>query len=134
MIREVQIEPISRQVLHIDFQRVLMDQKVRVQVPVELVGVSYGVKTQGGVLDFVTRDVEVECLPGDIPKQIEVDITEIHVGQHVEARDLKLPNGVSLHDDADKVIISISHARAEESTDAERPEPEVVKKGKTDEA
>jgi large subunit ribosomal protein L25 len=135
MIREVQVEPISRQVLHIDFQRVMMDQKIRVQVPVELVGVAYGVKTQGGVLDFVTREVEVECLPGDIPKQVEIDITELHIGQHAEARDLKLPDGVTLHDDADKVIASISHARAEELEEgADRPEPEVVKKGKTDEA
>lgn len=135
MIREVQIEPISRQVLHIDFQRVMMDQKIRVQVPVELVGVAYGVKTQGGVLDFVTREVQVECLPGDIPKQVELDITELHVGQHAEARDLKLPDGVILLDEADKVIVSLSHARTEEGeAAAERPEPEVVKKGKTDEA
>jgi large subunit ribosomal protein L25 len=135
MIREVQIDPISRQVLHIDFQRVLMDQKVRVQVPVELVGVAYGVKTQSGVLDFVTREVQVECLPGDIPKQVELDVTEIHAGHHAEARDLKLPNGVTLLDEPDKVIISITHARTEESEGAsDRPEPEVLKKGKTDEA
>ena len=136
MIREVQTDPISRQVLHIDFQRVLMDQKIRVQVPVELVGVAYGVKTQGGVLDFVTREVQVECLPGDIPKQVELDITGLHIGQHAEARDLKMPNGVSLLDDADKVIVSLSHARSEETEGGagDRPEPEVLKKGKTDEA
>ncbi|MES1242442.1 MAG: 50S ribosomal protein L25 [Acidobacteriota bacterium] len=135
MIREVQIDPISRQVLHIDFQRVLMDQKIRVQVPVELVGVAYGVKTQGGVLDFVTRDVQVECLPGDIPKQIELDITGLHATQHAEARDLKLPGGVTLLDEPDKVIVSITHAKAEETEGAsDRPEPELIKKGKTDEA
>jgi large subunit ribosomal protein L25 len=135
MIRDMQIDPISRQVLHIDFQRVMMDQKIRVQVPVELVGVAYGVKTQGGVLDFVTREVQVECLPGDIPKQAELDITGLHVGQHAEARDLKLPSGVSLLDEPDKVIVSLSHARTEEVEGAaERPEPEVLKKGKTDEA
>jgi large subunit ribosomal protein L25 len=135
MIREMQVHPISRQVLHIDFQRVMMDQKIRVQVPVELVGVAYGVKTQGGVLDFVTREIQVECLPGDIPKQIELDITELHTGHHAEARDLKLPSGVTLLDDADKVIVALSHARTEEAeAAADRPEPEVVKKGKTDEA
>jgi large subunit ribosomal protein L25 len=135
MIREVQVDPVSRQVLHIDFQRVMMDQKVRVQVPVELVGVAYGVKTQGGVLDFVTREVQVECLPGDIPKQIELDVTDIHASHHAEARDLKLPAGVTLLDEPDKVIVSITHAKAEEAEGAaERPEPEVIKKGKTDEA
>ena len=136
MIREMQVDPISRQVLHIDFQRVMMDQKIRVQVPVELVGVAYGVKTQSGVLDFVTRDVQVECLPGDIPKQVELDVTGFHIGQHAEARDLKMPGGVVLLDEPDKVIVSISHARAEETEGgaADRPEPEVLKKGKTDEA
>jgi len=135
MIREVQTHPISRQVLHIDFQRVMMDQKLRVQVPVELVGVAYGVKTESGVLDFVTREVEVECLPGDIPTKIELDVTELHVGQHAEARDLKLPEGVVLHDDADKVIVSVAHARLEEKTaeEAAAEEPVVIKKGKTDE-
>jgi large subunit ribosomal protein L25 len=135
MIREVQIDPISRQVLHIDFQRVMMDQKIRVQVPVELTGVSYGVKTQGAVLDFVTREVQVECLPGDIPKQIELDITGLHAGQHAEAKDLKLPSGVTLLDEADKVICSVTHAKSEDTEGAsDRPEPEVIKKGKTDEA
>ena len=135
MIREVQIDPISRQVLHIDFQRVMMDQKIRVQVPVELVGVSYGVKTQGAVLDFVTREVQVECLPGDIPKHIELDITELHAGQHAEASALKLPDGVTLLDEADKVIVSITHAKSEDTeAAADRPEPELIKKGKTEEA
>ncbi|HEX3127974.1 MAG TPA: 50S ribosomal protein L25 [Thermoanaerobaculia bacterium] len=135
MIREVQTDPISRQVLHIDFQRVMMDQKVRVQVPVELTGVAYGVKTQGAVLDFVTREVHVECLPGDIPKAIELDVTGLHAGQHAEARDLKLPSGVTLLDEADRVICSVTHAKTEEVEGAaDRPEPELIKKGKTEEA
>ncbi|HWM89970.1 MAG TPA: 50S ribosomal protein L25 [Thermoanaerobaculia bacterium] len=138
MIREMQTHPISRQVLHIDFQRVMMDQKIRVQVPIELVGTSYGVKTQGGVLDFVTREVEVECLPGDIPKQIELDVTELHTAQHVEAGALKLPEGVVLHDAPDKVIVSVAHSRVEDEGAgaegaADRDEPAVIKKGKTDE-
>ncbi len=134
MIREMQTDPITRQVLHIDFQRVMMDQKVRVQVPVELTGVSYGVKTQGAVLDFVTREVHVECLPGDIPKAIELDVTGLHAGQHAEARDLKLPKGVTLLDEADRVICSVTHAKSEEEGATDRPEPEVIKKGKTEEA
>lgn len=137
MIREVQTHPISRQVVHIDFQRVMMDQKVHVKVPVELVGVPYGVKNQGAVLDFVTREIEVECLPGDIPGHLELDVTGLHANQHAEARDVKLPQGVTLLDSEDKVIASVTHARAEdtgaEGTATDRDEPEVIKKGKTDE-
>ena len=136
MIREVQTHPISRQVVHIDFQRVMMDQKIHVKVPIELVGTAYGVKTQGAVLDFVTREIEVECLPGDIPGHVELDITGLHANQHAEAREVKLPDGVTLYDSPDKVIVSVAHARVEEGDEvaaADRDEPEVIKKGKTDE-
>ena len=68
MVREMQINPLNYQISHIDFQRVMMDQKVRVKVHIELDGVPYGVKTEGGLLDFVTRDVEIECLPAAIPQ------------------------------------------------------------------
>ena len=137
MIREVQTHPISRQVVHIDFQRVMMDQKIHVKVPVELVGTAYGVKTQGAVLDFVTREIEVECLPGDIPGHVELDVTGLHANQHAEARDVKLPEGITLYDSPDKVIVSVAHARIEdtgaEGEATDRDEPEVIKKGKTDE-
>ena len=136
MIRNMEVDPVSRQVIHIDFQRVLMDQKVRVAVPVEVVGTAVGVKTEGGMLDFVTREIHVECLPGDIPKHVEADVTNLHVGQHVEAKDLQLPQGVTLLDDPDKVILSLSHGRLEteaEAAGADRTEPEVIKKTKGEE-
>ena len=135
MIRDMQIDPISHQVVHIDFQRVLMTEKVHVAVPIELVGTSYGVKTEGGFLDFVTREVHVECLPGDIPKHIDLDVTGLHVGQHVEAGALPLPEGVTLTDEPERVIVSLGHGRTEEAAGegADRVEPELIKKGKTDE-
>lgn len=136
MIREMQRDPVSRQVIHIDFQRIEMTQKVRFTVPIELVGTPVGVKTEGGMMDFVTREVEVECLPADVPAHIELDVTEIHVGQHVEARALTMPDKVVLVDDPDKVILSLGHARKEEDSGAEgtdRAEPEVIKRGKTEE-
>jgi len=135
MIRNMEVDPVSRQVIHIDFQRVLMDQKVKVAVPVELVGTAVGVKVDGGLLDFVTREVHVECLPGEIPKHLDCDVTDVHVGQHVEAKDLQLPQGVTLLDDPDKVIISLSHGRLEtaEEAAADRAEPEVIKKTKAEE-
>ena len=134
MIRNMDVDPLSRQVIHIDFQRVMMDQKIRVAVPVELTGTSVGVKVEGGMLDFVTREVHIECLPGQIPKHLEADVTELHVGQHVEAKDLKLPEGVVLLDAPDKVLASLGHSRTEETeAAADRAEPEVIKKTKGEE-
>jgi large subunit ribosomal protein L25 len=139
MIRHMQVDPVSRQVIHIDFQRVLMDQKVRVAVPIELVGTPIGVKTEGGIVDFVTREVNVECLPGEIPKHIDCDISGLHVGQHAEAKDLQLPKGVALLDEPEKVLVSIGHGRLEAQVAApaegeeERAEPEVIKRAKAEE-
>jgi len=131
MIRNMQIDPLSRRVIHIDFQRVLMDQKVRVVVPIELTGTAFGVKTEGGFLDFVNREVHVECLPGQIPAHIEFDVTDLHVGQHVEARELTLPEGVVLLDEPDRVIAALGHARTDATTEVEATaEPEVIKKAK----
>ena len=132
MIREIQTNPVSRQVIHIDFQRVLMDQKVRVAVPIELVGTAHGVKVEGGMLDFVNREIHVECLPGDIPKHIEHDVTELRMGQHVEAKDLKLPENLTLLDEPERVIASLGHGRtdADALVAEDRAEPEVIKRTK----
>jgi len=132
MIREMQRNPVSRQVIHIDFQRIEMTDKVRVTVPVELTGTAYGVKVEGGLIDFVVREVNIECLPGDIPKHLELDVTEMHAGQHAEAKDLKLPSGVTLLDEPERVIMSVVHARTEEVTAEAAAEPEVIKRGKAE--
>jgi large subunit ribosomal protein L25 len=133
MIRNMQVDPVSRKVIHIDFQRVLMDQKVKVAVPVELVGTPVGVKVDGGLLDFVTREVHVECLPGDIPKHLEADVANLHIGQHFEARELKIPEGVVLLDEPEKVIVSVGHGKLEAPEAAEgTAEPEVIKKTKAE--
>jgi large subunit ribosomal protein L25 len=140
MIRDMQLDPITREIMHLDFQRVVMTETVRVQVAIELAGTAYGVKTEGGVLDFSHREVHVECLPGDIPKTIELDVTELRLGQHLTAGDLHLPAGVTLLDPADRVLVSVMHAKTEAAPAAEAapveagPEPEVLKKGKTEEA
>src|SRR5579863_3910499 len=115
MIRELQIDPVSRQVVHVDFQRVDMKRKIRVQVAIELTGVAYGVKTEGGMLDFVTREVHVECLPSDIPKRLAFDVTELHIGDHAAIGQLNLPDNVVLVDDPNRVFVSLSHAKAEEA-------------------
>ena len=143
MIRELQTDSISGEMIHIDFQRILMDQKVRVKVPVELQGESLGVKNEGGLVDFVTREVEIECLPNVIPPHFALDISELHVGQHIEAGDLEIPDGVELHD-PERVIVSIAlrkkteaeaefEEEEEELLEAEAEQPEVIQRGKTEE-
>lgn len=136
MIRELQTDTLTGELIHIDFQRVMMDQNVKVAVPVETIGEPYGVRNEGGLLDFITREVAVECLPGKIPPHIALDVAELHVGQHVEAEELELPPGVELLEDPKRVIVSLVQRRvakeeeeeeeAEELLTAEAEEPEVI--------
>jgi len=145
MIRELDIDPISRTIRHIDFLRVMMDEKVRVEVHIELKGLPTGVKNSDGVLDFQTREVEVECLPRDIPARFEVDVSGMDIGDHVEAAALELPEGVELLSDPHQVIASVAHSRvsavveaeAEEEEgllEAELQEPEVIRRGRDEES
>ncbi len=142
MIRELQTDSLTGEMIHIDFQRILMDQAVRVQIPIELEGEAEGVKTEGGMVDFVTRELEVECLPNLIPEQLTLDVSPLHIGQHVEAKDLELPEGVELHMDPERVIVSVSirklveeevEAEEEMLIEAEGEEPEVIQRGKAEE-
>ncbi len=139
MIRDMQVDPLTHQVSHIDFQRIDMTRKIRVKVPLELQGVPYGVKTEAGLLDFVTRELEIECLPSAIPQKLALDVSEVRVGQHLEAKDVTLPAGVDLIGEPDRVVVSVGHARveAEAPTAAvaapEAAEPEVIARGKKDE-
>jgi large subunit ribosomal protein L25 len=134
ILRDLQKDPVSRMVIHLDFQRIEMNQKVHVTVTVELVGTAVGVKAEGGLLEFTTRELKIECLPGDIPKHIEVDISNLHVGHHIEAGAVQLPEGVTLFDDPEKVIVTLGHMRTEEATEDRSGEPEVIKRGKGEEA
>ncbi|HEX4952350.1 MAG TPA: 50S ribosomal protein L25 [Thermoanaerobaculia bacterium] len=132
MIRDIQIDPVTQRVLHVDFQRVLMTERVQVKVHIELTGLALGVKNEGGIVDFVCREVEVECLPANIPNHLTLDVTPLHVGQHVEARELDLPMGVKLVTEPERVIVSLGHARVETevAAEGERAEPEVISRGK----
>jgi len=141
MIREMQIHPVSRRVLHVDFQRVLMTQKVKVAIHLELTGVPVGVKVDAGLLDFVTRELHVTCTPDKIPPKLVVDVSELHIGQHIEAKEIQLPEGVELLDEPGRVIALVAHHKVEEVAPAteeallesEEVQPEVIKRGKTDE-
>ena len=126
MIRDLQWNPLTGALVHIDFQRVKMDQEVQVAVPVEVVGVPDGVRNEGGLLEFITREVSVVCLPGDIPVSIELDVSALHIGQHVEAGQLTLPDAVTLNDDESKVIVSVAAARLVEEEEEEPEEGELL--------
>lgn len=137
MIKEVTIDPISRKMTHIDFVRVLMDEKVRLTIPVHLNGTAIGVK-EGGLLDWQVRDLHVECLPNAIPDSIEVDVTPLGSHDYLRVKDLTFPEGVKVLDDPERVVVGVTHAKAEvvePTADAAvaAAEPEVIKKGKTDE-
>jgi large subunit ribosomal protein L25 len=141
ILKEFQVEPIKGRLLHADFYEVALDQTLEVDVHVEVHGVPVGVKVQGGVLDIVTRELRVECLPTDIPEKIVVDVSELEMGKHIRVSDLKIPDKVKVLTEPDVVIVHVVAPRAEEEVapvaaeavpaeGAAVAEPEVIKKGK----
>lgn len=138
LVRDFQLDPVTQAPLHVDFYRIAMDKKLTVTVPILLKGEAKGVKTQGGVLDFVHRDIEVECLPADIPEHIDIDVAELLMGQGVRVRDLAQDAKWTALTDADTMIVHIVAPKVEAVAEpaaaaaATPAEPEVVKKGKAD--
>ena len=137
MIKDIQIDPVSRKMTHIDFVRVVMDEVVRVTVPVHIVGTAIGVK-EGGILDWQIRDLHVECLPNAIPDKIDIDVTALGSHDYTRVSDLKLPEGVKVLEDPERVVVGVTHLRAEAepaatTEAAAATEPEVIKKGKVEE-
>ena len=137
MIKELQRDPVSRSPLHIDFVRVLMDVKITVKVPIEVVGIARGVKADAGILDVVTREIEIECLPANIPAHISVDVAELGIGDAIRIAELPALKGVTIVDNPEKVVVHVTHPTREEEPVAaavegavEPVEPEVLKKGK----
>ena len=137
MIKDIQMDPITRRMTHIDFVRVVMDELIRVTIPVHVTGAAIGVK-QGGLLDFQVRELHVECLPTAIPDSIDVDISALDVHDYVRIGDIKLPGDVKVLDDPDRVVVGVTLARAEvveapvaaAEEGAVPAEPEVISKGK----
>ena len=140
LVRDFQVDPVTQAPLHVDFYRIAMDKKLTVTVPFLLKGEPKGVKTQGGVLDFVSRDIEIECLPSDIPEHIDIDVSELLMGQGIRVRDLPEDAKLTYLTDADTMIVHIVAPKVEaveEPAAAAAPaagaagaEPEVIKKGK----
>lgn len=144
LVKEYLLDPVSRKLLHADFYRVAMDKVIRVTVNVHLTGEAKGVKAQGGIVDFVHREIVLECLPGDIPEHITVDVTELMLHDGIRVRDLKLDSKLKPLSDADMLIVHVIAPKAEAEPEvaadaaaavaapAAPAEPEVIKKGKVE--
>ena len=138
MIVDWQYEPIKGALLHIDLKRIAMDQKLRVAVPIVLKGEAVGVKQQGGILEQVLRELEIECLPGDIPAAIEADITELVFGKVLRVADLAHNDKLKFLTDENQTVAHITTVKEEAAATPEAAaeaaaapaEPEVIKKGK----
>jgi large subunit ribosomal protein L25 len=142
LVRDYQVDPVTQRPLHVDFYRIAMDKLLRVTVPIMLKGEPKGVKAQGGVLDFVNRDIEVECLPADIPEHIDIDVADLLINQGIRVRDLPENAKWKPVTDGDAMIVHVvtpkveaveEPAAAAAATAGGAAEPEVIKKGKKDE-
>ena len=131
MIKELQIDPVSDELIHADLIQIAMDKIIRVTVPIVPKGEAVGVKTEGGFVDFVTREVEVDCLPKDIPDRIEIDISGLHLHQSVKVESVTPPAGVRFVSDPGTVLVLISLPhKEEEAFPGEKPEEVVAEEGK----
>ena len=144
MIVDWQYEPIKGKLIHIDFKRIALDKLIRVEVPIQLTGVAIGVKTSGGILDQMLREVEIECLPGDIPNSIPVDVSNLNFGMVLRVSDLPHSDKLRFLTPDDKPVAHVVSIKeevvaptpeAEAAAAAAAPaEPEVLKKGKQETA
>ena len=145
MVKEYQLDPVTHQLLHADFYQLAMDRAITVTVPILIKGDAKGAKQQGGILDFVTREIEVQCLPADIPEHIDIDVSDLLLHQAIRLRDVpENPKWKALND-PDTMLVHVVVPKAEEvaaptpeaeaaaaAAAAPAAEPEVIKKGKTE--
>jgi large subunit ribosomal protein L25 len=142
MIVDWQNDPVKENMLHIDLKRIDLTKKLRVKVPVHTAGEPKGVKLQGGLHELITREIEIECLPDDIPESFTIDVTELSIGESIRASQVALSDAVKLVSNPDSVISHVVALKAEpeptaaagaDGAPAAGAEPEVIKKGKKDE-
>jgi large subunit ribosomal protein L25 len=140
LVKEYQLDPITQALLHADFYQLALDKALIVTVPVQIKGEPKGVKLQGGLLDFVTREIQVECLPANIPEHITVDVSELELHGSIRVRDIATDSKWKAVTEGDTMLVHVVMPKAEESAQAATAEgaataaaePEVVKKGKAD--
>ena len=141
MVVDWQNDPIKDKLLHVDLKRIAMDKKMRLEVPIALKGEAPGVKTEGGILDIVLREIEIECLPADIPAHIDIDVSNLKYGEAIRVSDLPKSDKIKYLSDPEMTVVHVTAVKEEVvatpeavATDAAAgpAEPEVIKKGKTD--
>jgi large subunit ribosomal protein L25 len=137
IVADEQYDPIKGNLLHIDLRRIDLTRKLRLHIPIHVTGEAKGVKQQGGVLDVVTKSVEIECIPDDIPDQFDIDVTELMIGNAIRVAGLPVKEGIRILTAGDAVIAHVvgikEEAAAEPVAAAVVAEPEVAKKGKKEE-
>lgn len=129
ILADEQFDPVKGHLLHVDLRRIDLTRKLRVSIPVHISGEAKGVKQQGGTLDVVTRSIEIECIPDDIPNDYEVSVTELMIGGTIRVNDLPVKTGVRVLTPGDAVVAHVV-GQKEEAAASDVKEPEVVKKGK----
>jgi large subunit ribosomal protein L25 len=137
MVVDWQYEPLKGSLLHVDLKRIAMDQKMRISVPIHVEGEAKGAKEEGGLLDLVLREIQIECLPMDIPSHITVDVTELGRGEAIRVADLPQTTSVKYLSDPDALVVHITFVKEEVvaapvEVAATTAEPEVIKKGKVE--
>jgi len=133
MVKDYQLDPVRGNLIHADLYEIAMDQVLKLTVDVEMVGESEGVKVDGGIMDVVSRSLEVECLPADIPKSIKVDVSHLKINDYIRVKNLPADPKVKILNDPEVVIVTIVPPVKEEVVEAapvETAEPEVIRKGK----
>ena len=126
MIKELQRDPVTDEILHADFIQITMDKTIRISVPVVTVGEAVGVKTEGGFIDLMSREVELECLPKNIPENIEVDISDLHLHQSFKVEDIAPVEGVEILSAPDTILVLVQAPSKEEEIEVEETEEEVI--------
>jgi len=135
MVKDYQLDPLKGNLIHTDFLEIAMDRLLELTVNVELIGEPEGVKLDGGIMDFVTRSIEVECLPSDIPESIKVDVSHLKINDYIRVKNIQTDAKVKILSDPEVVIVTIVPPAKEEEVPVEAAaaataEPEVIKKGK----
>ena len=138
MVKDYQLDPVQGTLIHVDFIQIAMDRRLELSVNIELIGEPEGVKIDGGIMDFVTRSIDIECLPSDIPESIKVDVSQLRINDYIRVKNLQADSKVKILSDPEVVVVTIippikEEAPAVEVEAVEAEEPEVIKKGKTSE-
>ena len=125
VIKELQVDPVKRNYLHVDFFEVAMDEEITIQIPIKLLGEAEGVKI-GGVLQQVRRELEIRCLPAQIPDTLDIDVSSLNIGDSIHLKDMQLPPGIKISEDADLTIVTVLSPTIEKEVVEEVPEEELA--------